>query len=245
MKLFFSQQGEDVYVYKNYINQICPDGVFVELGAMDGLCYSNTKFFEDELKMSGVLIEPTYMYTNLVRNRPACKCHNVAINKTTEFVKFIGNSATAGLVETMHEKFRSSHHKGSMEYYVQGEPISSVLEKSNIKYIDFFSIDVEGGEEVVLSTMNFNIPVYVICIELDGCNAEKDERCRQILMKHGFIFDRRMNINEFWVNPLYHRKDLLFDKTIPFTLDGCGFIHLASHVAPEVQQALMEPNKFN
>jgi hypothetical protein len=39
MKIFYSQQGEDVYIYKNFINKVSPDGIFVELGAMDGICY--------------------------------------------------------------------------------------------------------------------------------------------------------------------------------------------------------------
>jgi hypothetical protein len=248
MKIFYSQQGEDIYVYKNFINKICPDGIFVELGAMDGICFSNTKFFEDELQMSGTLIEPTYKFFYLINNRPKCKCYNVAINNTYGPVKFVGDDATAGLVDTMHEKFKDIWHKNSTEYYVNGEPISSVLEKSNIKYIDFFSIDVEGGEEVVLNTMNFNIPIYVICIELDGHNIDKDERCRKILSDNGFIFDRRLNINEFWVNHNYFRKNILYDENhmINFTsmYDIGIFRSLASHVADDLQNALREPNKL-
>lgn len=53
---FYSQQGEDIYIYRNFINKQVPDGIFVELGAMNGVTYSNTKFFEDTLKMSGTLI---------------------------------------------------------------------------------------------------------------------------------------------------------------------------------------------
>ena len=43
--IFYSQQGEDCYIFNNYINTQREDGTFVELGAMDGLWYSNTKFF--------------------------------------------------------------------------------------------------------------------------------------------------------------------------------------------------------
>jgi hypothetical protein len=53
MNYFYSQQGEDIYIYNNFINKIVPDGTFIELGAMDGVIYSNTKFFEDTLKFSG------------------------------------------------------------------------------------------------------------------------------------------------------------------------------------------------
>ena len=56
--LFYSQQGEDELVYEKYINRRRLDGIYLELGALDGIRYSNTKFFEDELGFSGVLIEP-------------------------------------------------------------------------------------------------------------------------------------------------------------------------------------------
>lgn len=88
------------------------------------------------------------------------------------------------------------------------------VNKSNIEYIDLITIDVEGGEEVVLKTLDFNIPIYVICIELDGHNPEKDERCRTILIENGFIFKKRFLINEFWINTNYFRKDLLYDPAI-------------------------------
>ncbi len=211
MDIFYSQQGEDIYVYRNFINKIAPDGIFVELGAMDGLTYSNTKFFEDVLKFSGTLIEPTQQYESLVKNRPGCKCYNVAVNYKKEMVKFLGNYATAGLVDTMNSKFRHFWHQGANEYYVNGEPICDILQKSNIQYIDFLSIDVEGGEQVVLETLDFSVPIYVVCIELDGHNPDKDEICRFILKKNGFTFKKRFLINEFWVNENYFRKDILYD----------------------------------
>uniref|UniRef100_A0A6C0HAN4 Methyltransferase FkbM domain-containing protein n=1 Tax=viral metagenome TaxID=1070528 RepID=A0A6C0HAN4_9ZZZZ len=101
MNYFYSQQGEDIYIYNNFINKIVPDGTFIELGAVDGVIYSNTKFFEDKLKFSGTLIEPTNQYANLIQNRPNCNCYNVAVNYTNEKVKFLGNFATAGLVPWM------------------------------------------------------------------------------------------------------------------------------------------------
>jgi FkbM family methyltransferase len=217
MNSFYSQQGEDIYVYHNFINKIAPDGIFVELGAMDGLVYSNTKFFEDTLKFSGTLIEPTDQYKSLILNRPGCKCYNVAVNNKTEMVKFLGNYATAGLVNTMSNTFRQTWHPNSQEsheYFVNGEPIRDILKKSSIEYIDFLSIDVEGGEYVVLETLDFSVPIYVICIELDGHNSEKDQKCRNILIQNGFVLKKRFCINEFWINDNYFRKDVVYDKSI-------------------------------
>jgi len=244
LDIFYSQQGEDIYVYRNFINKIAPDGIFVELGAMDGVVYSNTKFFEDTLKFSGTLIEPTQQYNSLVVNRRNCKCHNVAVHHKKELVKFLGNYATAGLVETMNSKFREIWHPTSNEYFVNGEPICDILKKDDRAYIDFLSIDVEGGEQVVLETIDFNIPIYVVCIELDGHNPEKDNICRTILGRNGFTFKMRFSINEFWVNDNYFRKDVVYDKnkTYPTFMKSIyeigNFPFIEKHIVSIVEDAL-------
>jgi FkbM family methyltransferase len=244
MSTFYSQQGEDVYIYYNFINKVAYDGIFVELGAMNGIVYSNTKFFEDRLKFTGSLIEPTKQYDELYKLRPKCKCYNYAVNYTKEKVKFLGDSATAGLVSTMSDKFKANWHKNSYEYYVDGKPMHEIMKQSSIDYIDLLTIDVEGGEQVVLETFDFKIPVYVICIELDGHNIEKDEKCRNFLLQIGFTFKKRFCINEFWVNENYFRKDLVYDKSITPKLFNSSiyelgnFPYLARHVVNEVQDAL-------
>ena len=44
------------------LKQLLPNkenGIYVELGALDGVFQSNTKWLEDELKWTGILIEPS------------------------------------------------------------------------------------------------------------------------------------------------------------------------------------------
>ena len=41
-----SAAGEDIFIQRNFINKFTIDGIFLELGACDGLRYSNTMFFE-------------------------------------------------------------------------------------------------------------------------------------------------------------------------------------------------------
>ena len=43
----FSQEGEDMALYNRFFNY--KNGFFIELGAMDGVIYSNTLFFEKYL----------------------------------------------------------------------------------------------------------------------------------------------------------------------------------------------------
>ena len=54
---FYSQHFQDVFIFRNLINQKC-NGIFTEIGGNDGSIGSNTKFFEDVLDFTGMLVEP-------------------------------------------------------------------------------------------------------------------------------------------------------------------------------------------
>lgn len=209
---FYSQLGEDLYVFKHFINNIVTDGIFVELGAMDGNKYSNSKFFEDELGFTGILIEPSIKYNDLIINRPNCKNFNYAIFNKEENVKFIGEDATSGIFDNIPEiMFNMQNLKSCSPYYVPGIPIKNILNKENIKYIDIFFIDVEGGEHFVLESMDWTIPVYIIIIEMHNIDIEKDNYCRNILQNNGFHYFNNICVNEVWINNNYLRKDKLFN----------------------------------
>lgn len=209
---FYSQLGEDLFIFKNFINNKVNDGIFVELGALDGIVFSNSKFFEDELGFTGILIEPTIKYNNLIINRPNCKNYNYAIFDKEENVKFIGDDATAGILDNIPEIMINKFLKGYNEYYVPGIPIKNILNTENIKYIDIFFIDVEGGEKYVLDSMDWTIPVYIIVIEMHNIDIEKDNYCRNILKQNGFNYFKNICVNEVWINDKYLWKDRLFDS---------------------------------
>jgi len=237
---FHSQQGEDTIILKNFINKPCRDGFFVELGAMDGLTFSNTLFFEKKMGFKGLLIEPTETFHQLKTNRPSCiNVHTAVGYNDGEKVEFIGEGAVAGMTSTMNEKFRKDWHQNSKTYEVTTKRMETILKENNVKYIDLFSIDVEGGELVILETMDWDIPVYCIVIELDGNNKEKDEKCRELLIEKGFTLISRVQINEFWINKNYFRKDLLYDanNSNSFLVNSiCFFPYMAPHLRDELFQ---------
>lgn len=215
---FFSQQGEDMYVLKHFINQQTDDGIFVEVGALDGIMYNNTAFLESEMGFTGVLIEPSrHTYPKLSCSRPECICINKAISNSDGIVTFHDDWAMSGILESLPSGHIQNPQHGKGEHYtVQKTTLQKVLKKGRVSYIDFMSIDVEGGELEVLQGMDWSIPVYVICIELDGHSPEKDEKCRSILRENGFDFHVKLNVNEFYVNPAYFRKEQLFNPKNPY-----------------------------
>lgn len=239
---FYSQQGEDVLTYKRYINKVCDDGVFLEIGGYDGVTYSNTKFFEDVLNFKGILIEPVKsQFDKLVQNRKKNICLNCAIDTSEKEVEILGDDATAGIVNYMSESFNQKHHSSTRKTErAMAYPLSKILKDHKITYVDFFSLDVEGGEEFVLRSIDFDaIQFYVICIELDGHNPQKDQNCREILSKNGFKFDLRMCINEFWINENYGRRDKLYSSKSWFTP---AFRFLEQHLIQEVTEKLFNSN---
>ena len=90
-------------------------------------------------------------------------------------------------------------------------------------YIDFLSVDIQGGELDLLMTIDWSIPIGVICIELEGQHPAKEHECRQILCSHGFVFSGKLLISEIWFNPLYERKNLVYDASKKLELEAYQF----------------------
>jgi len=200
------------------------------------------------MSFNGVLIEPCIdMFNKLLHNRPNAKKYNYAIdNEYTDSI-FVGGGACGGLEKTISEKHvKQFFGENPGKKTVKCVPIKHVIDDSCLKYIDLFILDVEGGELTVLETLDFNIPIYVFLIELDGNNLEKDQQCRDILIKNGFSFNIRVNINEFWINTNYFRKDKLYNKNIQklnffnmWQFGNIPFLDMNHHNINQLRDALL------
>lgn len=66
-------------------------------------------------------------------------------------------------------------------------PLAELLGYYNIRHIDFFSLDVEGGELGVLQALDFDCVTFnVLVVEADGSNADKDSAVRRLLESKGY-----------------------------------------------------------
>lgn len=207
-KMYYSQSQEDVFlnqrIFKNKRN-----GTYIELGALDGVLYSNTKFFEDTLNWRGILIEPhpdkfralSYYRPNNILCNNLVSCHTEPL-KYRYFVD--GHAAVSGVENTL-----SAHHYE--EYfdkyinilpqnaiYITPKTLSDIVKESGLKHIDFLSLDVEGHELEVLTSWNFSIPIDIILIETLGVDSEKDELCRELLIKNNYRFITKCAHNEIF-----------------------------------------------
>lgn len=164
------------------------NGVFVEVGALDGFGASNTWFFEMERNWSGLLIEPNPVEFNK-RNqhpRPNSIFENCAISDVEMDINFLSIEGPCNVLSGIMEFYNSQHleridrelemysnHPEGHELYSRKEQIpmkavrlESLFSKHNITKIDFISIDVEGAELQVLNSINFDkVDIDVFMIE--------------------------------------------------------------------------------
>ncbi|HEY4502916.1 MAG TPA: FkbM family methyltransferase [Candidatus Paceibacterota bacterium] len=187
--IFFGQYGEDLKILPLFFGK--KDGYFVEIGAMDGLCFSNTIFFE-KMGWKGVCIEPHPDYTHLlIKNRPGSIAIAAAVGREDKgavdfYTNYRGSLST--LDKELEGYFRSSYGKwfgGFKKIQVPLVSLNTVLAKHNIPPgFEILSIDTEGTEADVLA--GFDIKKYsprVIIAEI----SIKKEPVEDYMKKHGYI----------------------------------------------------------
>ena len=87
---YHSQDAEDRAAELKYFHNL-HSGVFVEMGALDGVLFSNTKYFEDAKDWRGILIEPNSVeFEKISVNRPKAISVNAAICAQKQTVHFVG-----------------------------------------------------------------------------------------------------------------------------------------------------------
>jgi FkbM family methyltransferase len=207
--MYYSQCEEDKFLNDNFFKNK-KDGIYIELGALDGQLYSNTKFFEDTLNWKGILIEPHPIKFELLQlNRPNNFLFNDLVSCETESLKFryfVDQHAAVSGVETSLSKhhFDTYFDNEKTQNLLQNtksilpKTLTEIIKSTNLTHIDFLSLDVEGHEFEVLQSWDFSVPIDLILIETLGVQPEKDELCRKILIEKGYKFIQKFKHNEIF-----------------------------------------------
>lgn len=178
---FYSQCGQDEYIFKN----IFPGknkGIFIEIGAYDGIKLSNTLFFELQ-GWTGICIEPIpEMFEQLKKNR-ACVCIQGCVTDHGGTALF-RRAGVGGMLSGLVEKYDPRHvqrieqeHGFSDYYQVSCYTLSQILSDYKLDKVDFLSIDTEGGELDILKSLSEQelACIDVICVEDNFYNSKNCE----------------------------------------------------------------------
>lgn len=209
-----SRLDEDKFIYETFFrNKTVTNGTYVELGAYDGIQESNSRFFDKCLGWKGLLIEGNpENYQDTIRSRPfahkmsfapSCDAAYEAENKTIEFYKY--PMANGGLKE------HALTYKGRPTVDVPCGPLSPVLEDifSGDEHINFFSLDVEGAERLVLDTIDFEeVRIDVFMIEIENFDCKPNRACevrnqvRDKMKREGYNrYEGLVQASDIYVHP--------------------------------------------
>ena len=133
-------------------------GVFLECGAADRERLSNSLFFELHRNWTGILIEanPLFHRALLSKNRNAYvvrSCLSTTLKPQT--VEFKLADLGGGIYSKMHNAtVRQFHLDNKPSIDIQCFPLTSITAALGIQHVDYLSLDVEGAELDILSTVD-------------------------------------------------------------------------------------------
>eukprot|EP00797_Seminavis_robusta_P011913 Sro190_g082010.1 n/a (206) ;mRNA; f:89764-90381 len=189
-----------------------PDnGTYVELGAFDGSTDSNTRFFDRCLGWKGLLIEGNLASFDKMKEArpsahkmsfaPTCSAEYEMVNKSVEFYKYpLTNSGQKGKAIITYE--------GKPTVPVPCGPLGPVLEDMfpGGQRINFFSLDVEGSEALVLRTIDFErVHIDVLMVEVENAHCLDDncavrQEVRSIMEQVGYKrYERIVRASDVYV----------------------------------------------
>lgn len=147
---FHSQFGEDRWITENL--SLPATGVFVEVGADDGVTGSNTKHFE-ERGWTGLCIEPDPRQIDKLRANRSCQISTCAVGTDPDAVFHLdGYPSLSGFL------------RSGGDIKVPVKTLGELLNETGIGKIDVLSIDTEGTEIDVWRSFNLEVhrPAIVI-----------------------------------------------------------------------------------
>lgn len=171
---YYSQLGQDKFI-DHYLN-FKESGVFIDVGASDGMKYSNSLFFEETRNWSGICIEPGIKeFNNLTKIRKSINI-NACISDydgESEYLYINGYAMElSGLIENYDKRHQDRisneiNKNGGTTNKITTKvfKLQTIIDEYNMYNIDYCSIDTEGSEFNVLKSIDYdktNIKIFSI-----------------------------------------------------------------------------------
>lgn len=205
---YYSQYQQDRFLNENIFHNK-QNGVFVEIGAHDGISYSNTYYFEKNLNWRGLCIEPhPDRFRELIKNRGKNTiCLPIAIANNNGESKFLqiqgGPEMLSGLLDHYDPKHLLRIDKELDRFggdktviNVKISKLQKVFEANNINHVDLLSIDTEGSELEILKSIDFSkVTIDIIMVE----NNYRSDLICDYLTSHNYRKIKTIDADEIYI----------------------------------------------
>lgn len=213
---YHSQAEQDRYLNEHFFHGK-RNGVFLDIGAYDGITISNSYFFEEELGWKGLCIEPMPRAFKQLKFNRSCEVLNCLVgsyNGTASFLEIDAKDFPELAMLSGEQHFFDEARLAAIEslvaqyhgkYQILPMPIkklNDILYEHQLFDIDYLSIDIEGNELDVLSALDFDIfRIHVMTVENNA--RETNQQIRLFMESKGFRFVIRLEQDEVYENTHY------------------------------------------
>lgn len=204
---YASQFGQDRFLDREVFAGI-EGGTFVDIGAHDGIVFSNSLFFERARSWTGLCIEPNPAVFARLRQARRAECLACCIAPERGTVEFRQVSGTGEMLSGMAATYGDAHaarlglmleHAGGAERRLQlpAERLDDLLDARGIGEVHFLSLDTEGGELAILRSIDFTRRLFhALTVE----NNDGDPAFSLTLGERGFVPLVRLAVDTIYVN---------------------------------------------
>jgi FkbM family methyltransferase len=156
---------------------------------------------------TGILIEPvpSLYQTLLSKNRNVFSINCCIAKNRPQVAKFKVYDALSGREESMsdsHKQRIKNEAKSANAFktiYVPCFSLNTILKALNVQKVDYFSLDVEGGEYDVLSSISFDsIDITTFTIEHNG-ETDRKNMMIDYLMRKNYELTKQNNQDIYFV----------------------------------------------
>ena len=178
IKNSYSQIFQDLLVL--YLLKQKKNGSFIEIGVGNGIDLSNTYLLEKKYNWTGILCEPDIRnFKNIKEFRSSKLIKSLIDKKCDDQVEFYLNK----------DPYSSSSRNSKSnikKIYLNSVCLNHLLERNDLREVDYISIDTEGNEYEILKNFNFKkYQVKIFTVE-HNFDAEKREKIKDLLTSNGY-----------------------------------------------------------
>ena len=187
----FSQIGQDLEVLKVYNNKL--NGFFVEIGASNGIEFSNTYLLETQYNWKGICVEPLpHLFDELCKNRPNSICFEKAVYNESDKEILFDIVDKADMLSGISECISDHSHiviSNKTQITVKTITFNYLLDKNNAPlFIEYLSLDTEGSELEILKSVNLNKYTFGL-IDVEHNHKEPvRSKIRTLLTSNGYDY---------------------------------------------------------
>lgn len=205
-----SQYGQEAFVLS--ILGGLRHGFFLDSGAADGVCVSNTQLLETAYGWRGICVEPNANFFAELEQHRRCVCVNCCLYDHDGIVEFLEADSLGGIVIEYHPSMlRQARSLVAVADDARtptvprsARTVRSVLRDCGAPpIIDYWSLDTEGSELAILKSFPFDEYAFrVLTVEHNWLPVRDD--IAAFLLPRGYT-----RIAEMGCDDGYVRSDLL------------------------------------